>query len=236
MDMDQDNMHEDNEEWNKSHPFYYLDEHEFYGTDPGADYDRWSKAPYWTAEEATALSYGKNPRVVNWAFLSSCPEHPFARQYNDRLDHVIRAQKLGQLPSLIQPPEFIRFARPLGIEFPAELETAIGQISRDGVRDWQAEYAALARERDTLAAKRDAFERTPQLDKPLLESERRTMLTIIAATAVAGYGFVPSGNSKIPQEIVDDLAKMGLSLDVKTVRKYLQSAAELIPPEDTKKR
>ena len=234
------------DEWNEGHPFFDLTEHEFLGTDEDAprddwerclypDYGYWSKAPYWTADEGVALSYGRNPRVVNWSFLSGYKEHPFAKHYNKRLDLLIRAQKLGQLRSFIEPSKFIRWATNVGIEFPSELETAVGQIRREGVRDWQADYAALAQERDMLAAKIETFERTAHLDKPLLDSERQSMLAIIATMASGGYTFVSGGNSKVPQEIVDDAVKVGLHIDVKTVRKYLQSSAKLIPPEDTEK-
>jgi hypothetical protein len=65
--------------------------------------------------------------------------------------------------------------------------------------------------------------------RPLLDSERRAMQTIIAAMAIRGYAYASDGNSKVPQEIADDIVKVRLSLDVKTVRKYVHESAQLIP-------
>ena len=31
-----------------------------------ADYTQWAAAAYWTTEEATALSLGRDPRIANW--------------------------------------------------------------------------------------------------------------------------------------------------------------------------
>ena len=64
------------------------------------------------------------------------------------------------------------------------------------------------------------------MGKPLIESESRAMLTIIAAMASGGYRFVSTGNSTVPQEIADDAVKISLSIDVKTVRKYLKESRE----------
>ena len=59
------------------------------------------------------------------------------------------------------------------------------------------------------------------------------MLTIIAAMAKEGYKYASDSNSKVPQEIADDIAKVRLTLDVKTVRKYLHESAQLIPNENS---
>jgi hypothetical protein len=35
-----------------------------------ADFDHWSRAAHWTLEEAAALSFGRNPEVVNSKVIS----------------------------------------------------------------------------------------------------------------------------------------------------------------------
>jgi hypothetical protein len=115
-------------EWNANHPFFDYSELEFYGTNPDADFDCWGKvAPSWTIEEGIALSFGKNPRVVNWAILSSCPEHPFAIEYRRRLELAVRAEAIGDLQPSNRPADFIKWAKANGFEFPAELEEAVNK-------------------------------------------------------------------------------------------------------------
>ena len=56
--MAEDNVDEDNQEWNKSHPFYDLDEHEFYGTRPGRGLR--------PLEQGPVLDRGRGNRSVIW--------------------------------------------------------------------------------------------------------------------------------------------------------------------------
>ena len=223
---------EERNEWNVNHPFFDYTELEFYGTNPDADFDCWSKAPCWTVEEGIALSFGKNPRVVNWAILGSCPGHPFAIEYQSRLDLAVRAKTIGDLQSINRPTDFIRWAKTNGIEFAAELEKAVNQAPKLNVKDLAAEYESVVKERDKLAAELTELKRKA---RPLLDSERRAMQTIIAAMAKEGYLYASGGNSKVPQEIADDIVKAGLSLDVKTVRKYVHELTQLIPNENPDK-
>jgi len=47
-----------------------------------ADFSHWSKATYWTLDEAIALSFGKAPEVVKWESVQSLVGvSPFAFQY-----------------------------------------------------------------------------------------------------------------------------------------------------------
>lgn len=67
---------------------------------PGAqaDYTHWSRAAYWTLEEAVALSFGKNPRVVNWKTIEfHLGVSPFVASYRDIRHLANRAKLLGQL-------------------------------------------------------------------------------------------------------------------------------------------
>ncbi len=220
-------------EWNESHPFFDYTEYDFYGENPEADFERWTKAPCWTVEEGIALTFGKNPRVVNQAFLSSCcPEHPFAREYEARLEQGIRAKKIGDLQPVNRPAHFLRWAKTIGIEFPVELKEAINwapKFERFADGDLTAEYEKVVIERNKLAAQLTEVKSKLSETQPPLESERKSMLTIIAAMAREGYKHPASGNSHVTKEIADDITKIGLGLDEKTIRKYLKTAMDLVP-------
>lgn len=48
-----------------------------------ADFEYWSKMSHWTLDEAIALSFGKNPKVVYWKRIEKILSHtsPFVQDY-----------------------------------------------------------------------------------------------------------------------------------------------------------
>jgi hypothetical protein len=83
----------------------------------------------------------------------------------------------------------------------------------------------------------EAFEtllntQSSQPEKALSSRERTTALKLIIGMAVKGYSYNPNtSRSPTAQEISDDLAMLGISVDPDTVRKWLREAAELLPVE-----
>lgn len=72
----------------------------------------------------------------------------------------------------------------------------------------------------------------PAIDYKLHPKERESLLKIIIAMAMDGYGYNPADKkSPIPAEIVAHVEELGLSIDVDTVRKWLREAAALLPGE-----
>ncbi len=77
---------------------------------PNADVDftHWGKAAQWTLDEATALSFGKAPEVVNWASVKDLVDlSPFATQYARVLDLAHRAKERQQLHDPVVPGLFL---------------------------------------------------------------------------------------------------------------------------------
>jgi hypothetical protein len=69
-----------------------------------ADFDHWSRAAHWTLEEAVALSFGKNPEIVNWASIGRWrAESSFVLQYARILDLARRAVPWQQLVDPVAP-------------------------------------------------------------------------------------------------------------------------------------
>lgn len=62
--------------------------------------------------------------------------------------------------------------------------------------------------------------------------ERETLLKIIIGMAVEGYRYDPNAKRNIAvSEIVKDLEALGVAVSDDTVRKYLKSASQLLPPK-----
>lgn len=99
------------------------DQERFYNyPSQAADFPFWCSVDYWTADEWAALTFGRNPRTVNWSYVSPFTEiSPFAKEYQRRRRLLIRAIKSGALPELIPPKKAIAWAKKKNIEFPAVL-------------------------------------------------------------------------------------------------------------------
>jgi hypothetical protein len=68
-------------------------------------------------------------------------------------------------------------------------------------------------------------------DKALSTKERETLLKLVIAMAVDGYGHDPAASkSNVPMEIVEAVDRLGMSVSDDTVRKYLKLAADTVLP------
>jgi hypothetical protein len=89
--------------------------------------------------------------------------------------------------------------------------------------------SAVIHELQQMKARLDATQAENRESKALSTKERQSLLTIISAMAVRGYSYNPSaGKNTATKEIADDIAHVGLSLDVDTVRKYVSEAGKLV--------
>lgn len=230
-----------------------------------ADFNHWSRAAHWTLDEAVALSFGRNPEVVNWkALTQSLPMSDFVRQYARLRDLAQRALPWKQLFDPVLPGIFIGWARRNEIPFPQELQNAV-RARGNHIADWKAAYDELKKLYDVAAAdlektrkddleairhvatqRDEALARLHEIEaskpaSPSLEPERNlstrerdSLLKMVIGMAVGGYGFDPNAmRSNQPAEITSDLEKAGVPLDVDTVRKWLRTAAEILPQSQT---
>ncbi len=124
-----------------------------------ADFGHWSKAVYWSLDEAIALSFGKAPEVVTWTKLESfLGSSAFARQYSRVRDLATRAKNWGQLYDPVVPGIYLAWARRVDVVVPAELVTAV-EARGIVVADWKdlydkldAKYAEVYADREKLIA------------------------------------------------------------------------------------
>jgi hypothetical protein len=226
--------------------------------DAKADFNHWSKAAFWSLDEATALSFGREPRVVKWETVKECAKaSPFAREYEKLRDLILRSHEVAHLDDPVLPGFYVAWARRNDIEFPADLEAA---VAARGVQigDWKSKYDELSSRYDDLLALSEkageqvktewdinqrlrqqiveleaALNAAPKPHKGLHGKERESVLKLIIGMAVGGYGYDPRrGRSDVVAIITSDLAKAGIALDPDTVRKWIKQAAELLPPSE----
>ena len=105
--------------------------------DAQADFEHWSRAEYWTPDEAVAVSFGKNPNVVNANTLKSyLGKASFADEYYLRRDLVDRAVATGHLPEEIPPADFIDWSQRKRLNNPEDLIEHLDALSATPTRFW----------------------------------------------------------------------------------------------------
>jgi hypothetical protein len=226
-----------------------LSEDEFFDQpDAAADFDHWSKAEYWSLDEAIALILGKAPETVSWGAIAFYCYSPFVKQYARLRDLTQRAQ----LVDPISPAIFLKWAEDRDLPVPTELSEKVARIWGRLI-DWKKNYDELKSMCDQRTADaEDAAKRQKNLieaqQKQIAEREaelaalrgamtitgpakvqspieRENMLKVIFGIAVGGYSYKPEDKrSKVIPEIVSDLERQGFSVSDDTVRRFLNEA------------
>jgi len=213
--------------------------------DAAADYEYWSKMAHWTLDEALALSFGKNPKVVTWKRLEKIMSYtsPFVRKYERTRELALRAVTWKKLYDPVLPTIFINWVKENEILFPDELAVII-QAKNSDLTDWKKNYdELLEKSNQTVASanqiidaknqKIQELESSEIAGKPLHTKERETLLKLIIGMATDGYGYDPNAaRSPIPREIAEALTSKGISLDQDTVRGWLKKASDLLPSDN----
>jgi hypothetical protein len=110
-----------------------------------ADHDFWNQMPFWNLEEATALSFDKDPRFVNWNKIE--PNSPFAEQYSKLRLIVLRAEIAKNLSERVLPGDFASWAEKTGVDLPVGLKNAV-RATVQRIEDRQS----IISERESLRA------------------------------------------------------------------------------------
>ena len=173
--------------------------------DAQADLEHWSRAEYWTPDEAVAVSFGKNPSVVNANTLKSYLEKAsFANEYYLRRDLVDRAIQSGRLPREMPPADFVAWLQERSIPVPRELADCLSAIEATSSRS---------------------------STKPLSDTERDSLLKLLLAMSIDKYDY-KVGKTRNPatgenrDSINAALERLNLKLTSDTIRKYLKEAEQ----------
>lgn len=161
-----------------------------------ADFDHWSKAAYWSIEEAVALSFGKDPGQVNWNKLknySSITSSPLIEKYQKFRDLALRAKHFGQLYDPCLPSLFLAWARRMGIDMPTEL---IEKIEAQGtvIADWKdlydklkEQYESLETTHKSIAEELVQFKNSGKNQPSVIDSEYWRTLEQLAEKAISEF-------------------------------------------------
>jgi hypothetical protein len=109
----------------------------FSSPDANADVGYWAKISYWKIDEAVALSFGKDPRVVTWERIKSLVNvSTFAFQFAAKRELAERAKTANQISVTTPPSIFLAWAARTKFEMPAALEAAVTALGIQ-IADWK---------------------------------------------------------------------------------------------------
>lgn len=224
-----------------------------------ADLDYWSKMAHWTLDEAIALSFGKDPKVVNLdRIFTLANKSAFADNYLKLHELAKRAKVWKRLYDPILPLLYITWAKNHDIHVPERL-AALVQARAGKTIDWKEKYDQVDAEykklidklQGTLASQKQTIETCMQANYTLIDTnaslkkqlqdaakhspdlgtkEKDTLLKLVIGMAVSGYAYDPKAKKNLATaEIAQDLKKLGIPLNQDTVKKWLKEGAEILP-------
>ncbi|WP_377291524.1 hypothetical protein [Rhizobium sp. SG2393] len=139
------------------------------------NWDYWSKISYWTPEEATAISFGKDPKVVNIQTLEPYASNSvFVGAFHAQLQLVSRAIETGQLLNKNTPAFFLAWALRTGFHVPAK---ALEAVTSRGVQiaDWKTEFDTLAQFLNSLIIEHGRTEAELRTQAERAQQELKTL-------------------------------------------------------------
>ncbi len=159
----------------------------FYNQPWAAAYlNHWCKASYWTLDEAISLSFGKDPKYVDWTKVQPLlPYNMFARKYEQLRDLVLRARNWKQLTDPVSPGFYIAWVRKNNIDFPAQLEKMVrdrGEI----IENWETAYESLKKEYAEYVQKSEQIIRNQEQQINDLSSEKDSLKATVEKNQYPG--------------------------------------------------
>ena len=185
-----------------------------------ANFAHWARMPELSLHEVTSLSLGADPRHIgeeDWIELKNLKDD----------NNILWAAHRSFFE---QRDIFMRCFHFTGFGYAAEPIRRIKHWIDDlDICVHPEFYAGLE------ARLRPKISKTPERQvsaKPMTSQERDTLLKLIAAMSCEQYGYDPrQERSTVPSKVREDLELVGISMDDKTIRKWLKEASQLIAAE-----
>jgi hypothetical protein len=185
-----------------------------------ADFEYWSKMPFFPLHEATCLTLGIEPKHLDEGVLTTSGPSDTAKgdvvAFAQRRREQLRRQfdpynQKNKIPRNV----LVDWVKTIELEVHIGMQTIGKNIG--GLDDPSA--APISAHQNTSAQQVES-------------REKASMAKLIVAMAMDSYGYSPKqARSPIPQEIESIAAKLGLEISHDTIRKYLRMGASLLPKD-----
>ena len=212
---------------------YYIANHPLNHSDADADFEWWTKCPYWTLDEAVALLFGKNPKIVNWESVNKADVRfvPFVAEYKKITELAERCKNFGELSDQTPPSIFVAWSKKMKLEVPSEL---IEHFETHLV-DWESLCKQLTLKNESLREQVGQLNESVKKDE-LSPKEKRTMMKLILGMAIDKYAYNPlarqnGATGENSSSISSALETRGYKVDSDTIRNILKEAKSKITPD-----
>lgn len=202
-----------------------------------ARFDHWLKMPYWSIVEGLLLINNRDPRYLSFkAINENSRVSQFAKKVLDQFSICERHKAVQVLQETNSPETFVGWAEEVGFEVFEGLKIALEQNGKSLLS-----YKLLS---EYLIGKNSELETQLELQNRELEAvnteqqsnfsnaskiERQTLLKLVSAMACEQYNYDPKNErSPATSAIRDDIESVGLSMDNKTILKWLKEASALV--------
>lgn len=215
----------------------------------------WLRLAWWSLEEAVAISLGRDPRYVNWLTVekyTNASEHAY--QYALRRETIFRAKDAGHLLDPTLAGHFLTWV--LRVNLPCSVDhyelpphTPLYMPSLEpGVQPdpMQTDPNLMSLLSETQARNEELKATNQQLERELTAAQERrevsaparsALMKLVYAMAKEKYGYNPNASrSSTTSKIRDDLNFVGLDMDPKRIREYLEMAAKEVQKPKSQKR
>lgn len=186
-----------------------------------ANFKHWAQVADYSLHEALMLSVGVEPELLP-EHLVEPPRKGQGTQSNPQINFLRKRRTVlkGHFPHSSWDGTSLSVS-------PGWLKDLIDRIELEVHPEFLAQLS-----------RRVARDRGEAIEKPrqLLDSELSSLLKLVAGMAIEQYGYDPesSRNDAVPN-IADDLDRLGIGLDLKTIRKWLKEASAMVDPENLPK-
>lgn len=186
-----------------------------------ADFDYWSKAAYFTLDEALWLSVGLQPTAR--FDVQTLPRTDQRRSEDAVSKFIINRREL--------------FVRELQAGSQTRTQTAatlfewINRVDLEVHPGFQRMLEKILKQSSKVFVLNETISPSPADDKGKFEAREKVSLSkLLLAMAITEYGYDPEARrSPIPKEMQDIAAKLGLEVSIDTIRQYLQLGATHLP-------
>jgi hypothetical protein len=214
------------------------------------DYELYSQYARWEVEWLPALSLDCDPEIVtrNAVETDACPSE-LRERYLKRHSIIENHRMAGRFPYAPVPPEFLAWAKNSGVDCPPQLVAAVE--ARVGlITDWKVlferehgkadaaenkvahlETRISALEADLKNKRQAELASLISASRPLYPKEQQTLLKLILGMALHKYGYKPEHSTSASSLIMASLKRYGISVNQKSVLKWLRLAAEEVEYE-----
>jgi len=213
---------------------------------------KWASEAYWTVEEATALSFGKDPRVVNLGYVERAARpSEFAALFVSLHEQILDAQRRKELPTHLMPRVFIEWTKLSNVDFPNHLEEAVKTFEsgvekiRERNRVLEGELRATKKQIQQLQYQLDRSRASaasitnpvPRAPNPTAEAKiKQSLLKMVLVMAIKGYEYrIGERRQSAAVDVMKDAELLGMTLDDRTIREHLKASVDefghLVPEE-----